>query len=79
MGELAWYKTRIEHDPIAFFAENNYDELATIASNETVAGIKKLLFKNVKVEVWVFAGDMTEADSIYHNKLEIGDIYIDAK
>ena len=79
MGELAWYKTRIEHDPIAFFAENNYDELATIASKETVAGIKKLLFKNVKVEVWVFAGDMTEADSIYHNKLELGDIYIDAK
>ena len=79
MGELAWYKTRIEHDPIAFFAENNYDELATIGSNETVAGIKKLLFKNVKVEVWVFAGDMTEADSIYHNKLELGDVYIDAK
>ena len=79
MGELAWYKTRIEHDPIAFFAENNYDELATIGSKETVAGIQKLLFKNVKVEVWVFAGDMTEADSIYHNKLELGDIYIDAK
>ncbi len=79
MGELAWYKTRIEHNPIAFFAENNYDELATIGSKETVAGINKLLFKNVKVEVWVFAGDMTEADSIYHNKLELGDIYIDAK
>ena len=79
MGELAWYKTRIEHDPIAFFAENNYDELATIGTKETVAGAKKLLFKNVKVEVWVFAGDKTEADSIYHNKLELGDVYIDAK
>ena len=79
MGELAWYKTRIEHDPIAFFAENNYDELATIASKETVAGVKKLLFKNVKVDVWVFANDKTEADSIYHNNLELGDIYIDAK
>ncbi len=79
MGELAWYKTRIEHDPIAFFAENNYDELSTIGSTETVAGAKKLLFKNVKVEVWVFAGDKTEAESIYHNKLELGDIYIDAK
>ena len=79
MGELSWYKTRIEHDPIAFFAENNYDELATIGSTETVAGVKKLLFKNVKVEVWVFANDKTEADSIYHNKLELGDIYIDAK
>ena len=79
MGELAWYKTRIEHDPIAFFAENNYDELSTIASKETVAGAKKLLFKNVKVEVWVFANDKTEADSIYHNNLELGDVYIDAK
>lgn len=79
MGELAWYKTRIESDPIAFFAENNYDELATIGATETVAGLKKLLFKNVKVEVWVFAGDKTEADSIYHNKLELGDVYIDAK
>ncbi len=79
MGELSWYKSTIEHDPIAYFAEKNYDELVTIGSSENVAGAKKILFKNVKAEIWVFAGDKTEEDSIYHNKLELGDIYIDAK
>ena len=79
MGELSWYKSVIEHDPIAYFAENNYDELLSIGSTETVAGAKKILFKNVKAEIFVFANDKTENESIYHNKLELGDIYIDAK
>ena len=79
MGELSWYKSTIEHDPIAYFAANNYDELSSLGSTETVVGIKKILFKNVKAEIWVFAGDKTETDSIYHTKLEFGDKYIDAK
>lgn len=79
MGELSWYKSVIEHDPIAYFSEKNYDELVAIGSTEKVAGKDKILFKNAKVEMWLFANDKTEADSIYHTKLELGDVYIDAK
>ena len=79
MGELSWYKSVIEHEPITYVSDNNYDELLSIGSIETVAGVKKLLFKNVKAEIFVFANDKTENESIYHNKLELGDIYIDAK
>lgn len=79
MGELAWYKSVVEQDPIKYFVDNSYDEVATLASKEKVAGVDKLLFKNAKIEIWVSAGDKTEADAIYHNKLELGDIYVDAK
>ena len=79
MGELSWYKSVVQHDPIAYFMENDYDELVTLASKEKVAGVDKLLFKNAKVEIWVSAGDTTEANAIYHENLELGDIYVDAK
>lgn len=79
MGELGWYKSVIQHDPIKYFSENAYEELTTVASKEKVAGVDKLLFKNAKVEIWVAASNNTENEAIYHEKLELGDIYIDAK
>ena len=79
MGELGWYKSVIQHDPIKYFSENSYEELIIIASKEKVAGVEKLLFKNAKVEIWVAASNNTENEAIYHEKLELGDIYIDAK
>ncbi len=79
MGELSWYKSVVEHAPIDYLAENQYNSLLSIASEETVAGKKKLLFKNAKAEIWVSAANMSENEAIYHSELDLGDVYIDAK
>lgn len=79
MGELAWYKSVIQHDPVAYFADKDYEELSKLGSKEEVAGSKKLLLKNLKAEIWVTASDKTESEAVYHEKLELGDVYIDAK
>lgn len=79
LGELSWYKSVIQHDPIKYFSETSYDQLSQLASKEDVAGAKKLRFKNAKVEIWVSTYDKDETEAIYHDELELGDVYIDAK
>ena len=79
MGELSWYKSVIEHDPISYLIEKQYNQILPLASEETVAGKKKLLFKNAKAEIWVSANGKSENEAVYHSEVELGDVYVDAK
>lgn len=79
MGELSWYKSVVEKDPTRYLAENNYRELATLGSLETIAGEKKLQLKNALAEIWVMSKNGSQRTAVYFSKLDLGDIYVDAR
>ncbi|MBU1109059.1 MAG: hypothetical protein KKB51_20440 [Candidatus Riflebacteria bacterium] len=79
MGELSWYKSVIEKDPTRYLAENNYKELATLGTIETIAGEKKLQLKNATAEIWVMSKNGSQRNAVYFNKAELGDVYVDAR
>ena len=66
------YAGNIDTNPI----RQDIEEAAAIVGADFILNV--VLDEHKKI-IKAVAGDMTEADSIYHNKLEIGDIYIDAK
>ncbi|NCB38448.1 MAG: hypothetical protein EOM80_06725 [Erysipelotrichia bacterium] len=79
MGELSWYKSVIEKDPTKYLAENNYSKLATLGSIETIAGEKKLQLKNAIAEIWVMSKNGSVTNAVYTSKVELGDIFVDAR
>ena len=79
MGELSWYKSVIEADPIKYLASKHYQEISTLGKTENVAGEKKLHLKNVIVEIWVSSKSGLKKNAVYYNELEIGDIYTEAQ
>jgi hypothetical protein len=79
MGELSWYKSVIEADPIKYLASKHYQEISTLGKTESVAGEKKLHLKNVIVEIWVSSKSGLKKNAVYYNELEIGDIYTEAQ
>lgn len=79
MGDLSWYKSVIEKDPTRFLSDNNYNELTTLGSIETVAGEKKVLLKNTTAEIWVMSKNGNIRDAIYNSSSDLGDIYVNAR
>jgi hypothetical protein len=79
MGELSWYKSVVEKDPTRYLAENNYKELATLGTLETIAGEKKLQLKNALAEIWVMSKNGSQRTAVYFSKIDLGDVYVDAR
>lgn len=79
MGDLSWYKSVVEKDPTRFLSENNYSELTTLGSIETVAGEKKVLLKNATAEIWVMSKNGSIRNAIYNSSSDLGDIYVNAR
>jgi hypothetical protein len=79
MGELSWYKSVIEKDPTRYLAENHYQKLATLGSLEDVAGEKKLQLKNALAEIWVMSKNGSTRNAVYFSKIELGDVYVNAR
>ena len=79
MGELSWYKSVVEKDPTRYLAENNYKELATLGTIETIAGENKLQLKNATAEIWVMSKNGSQRNAVYFSKIELGDVYVDAR
>ncbi len=79
MGELSWYKSVIEKDPIAYLAEHNYSELAPLGSLENVAGESKLQLKNVVAEIRVTSKNGNALNAVYTSSSELGDLYVSAR
>ena len=79
MGELSWYKSVIEKDPVAYLAENNYSELAQLGSMENVAGESKLQLKNVVAEIWVTSKNGNARNAFYTSRSELGDLFVSAR
>ena len=79
MGELSWYKSVVEKDPTRYLAENHYKELATLGTIENVAGEKKLQLKNALAEIWVMSKNGSQRNAVYFSKVDLGDVYVDAR
>ncbi len=79
MGELSWYKSVIEKDPIRYLAENNYDQLSTLGKTTSVAGETKLQLKNTVVEIWVMSKNGSSKNAVYSSKIDLGDVFADAR
>ncbi|HPT46012.1 MAG TPA: hypothetical protein PLM07_08945 [Candidatus Rifleibacterium sp.] len=79
MGELSWYKSVVEKDPVAYLAENNYSELAQLGSLENVAGESKLQLKNVVAEIWVTSKNGSARNAFYTSRSELGDLFVSAR
>lgn len=79
MGELSWYKSVIEKDPTRFLADNNYSQLATLGTLETIAGEKKLQLKNAEAEIWVMSKNGSVRNAIYTSKIDLGDVFVNVR
>lgn len=79
IGELEWYKTFVEKDPLNFLLSNDFNQIIELGSLESVGDKEKLLLKNAIVEIWVTPQDKDKVNALYSSKTEFGDQYIAIK
>ena len=79
MGDLSWYQSVIEKDPIKYLTNKHYGEISKLGKITKVANEKKLHLKNVIIEIRVSAKTDLKKNAVYFNELELGDVYVDAQ